>query len=120
MPSGVDGRQQGTHARLGLTSPRPVWRGAGAGTRWASGGVGHDSIGAVDHDLGLWTPRPNLSLTTDAERIRQAALADMVAAVERAAADLALAEEPSGFTAALVAGAPSTGPASESPSPSRG
>jgi hypothetical protein len=56
-------------------------------------------------------PPPRPSLTTDAERTRQAAVASMMAAVERATADLALAEEPSGFTAALVAGAPSTGPA---------
>jgi hypothetical protein len=45
-------------------------------------------------------------LTTDRERARQAAHADLVAAVERAAADLGLAEEPSGFVGALTAGAP--------------
>ena len=57
---------------------------------------------------------------TDAERARQGALADLVAAVERAAVDLALAEEPSGFTAALAAGAPSPDPAVAPPPSSRG
>lgn len=46
------------------------------------------------------------SLTTDADRARQGALADLVAPIERAAADLSLAEEPSGFQAVLEAGAP--------------
>jgi hypothetical protein len=50
-------------------------------------------------------------LTTDAERARQGALADLAAAIERAAADLGLAEEPSGFAAALEAGAPAPAPA---------
>jgi hypothetical protein len=43
---------------------------------------------------------------TEAERARQGALADLAAAIERAAADLALAEEPAGFQSALEAGAP--------------
>ena len=43
---------------------------------------------------------------SDAERARQGAVADLVAAVERAAADLAIAEEPAGFIAALAAAAP--------------
>jgi hypothetical protein len=45
-------------------------------------------------------------LTTDADRARQGALADLVAPIERAAADLSLAEEPSGFQAVLETGAP--------------
>jgi hypothetical protein len=45
-------------------------------------------------------------MTTQAERARQGVLADLAAAIERAAADLALAEEPAGFAAALEAGAP--------------
>jgi hypothetical protein len=44
-------------------------------------------------------------MTSAAERARAAALADLAAAVERAAGDLALGEEPSGFEAALAAGA---------------
>jgi len=59
-------------------------------------------------------------LTTDAERARQAALADLVAAVERAAADLGLAEEPSGFAGALAAGSPAPDSAAAPPPPSRG
>jgi hypothetical protein len=43
---------------------------------------------------------------SDAERARQGAVADLVAAVERASADLAIAEEPAGFIAALAAAAP--------------
>jgi hypothetical protein len=46
-------------------------------------------------------------LTTQAERARQGVLADLAAAIERAAADLALAEEPAGFPTALEAGAAS-------------
>ena len=57
---------------------------------------------------------------TDAERTRQGAVADLVAAVERASADLAIAEEPSGFTAALAAGAPVPDPGPAPGSPSRG
>jgi hypothetical protein len=45
-------------------------------------------------------------LTTDADRARQGARAGRVAPIERAAADLSLAEEPSGFQAVLDAGAP--------------
>jgi hypothetical protein len=81
---------------------------------------GHDSIGAVDHDRDPQDPSPHPALMTDAERSRQAALADLVAAVERAAADLALAEEPSGFLAALDAGAPAPDPAAAPVPPSRG
>ena len=61
---------------------------------------------AVDHDPGPRIRHLGPALTTDAERARQAALADLVAAIERAAVDLGLAEEPSGFAAALDAGAP--------------
>jgi hypothetical protein len=42
----------------------------------------------------------------DADRARQLSLADLAAAIERAAFDLSLAEEPAGFVAALEAGAP--------------
>ena len=56
---------------------------------------------------------------TDAERARQLAVADLVAAVERAAADLAVAEEPSGFIAALAAGAPAPDPRLAPPPSSR-
>jgi hypothetical protein len=56
-------------------------------------------------------------LTTEAERARQGALADLAAAIERAAVDLGLAEEPSGFGAALAAGAPRP---EAPPEPSRG
>jgi hypothetical protein len=45
-------------------------------------------------------------VSTDAERARQAVVADLAAAIERAAVDIGIAEEPSGFTAALDAGAP--------------
>jgi hypothetical protein len=41
-----------------------------------------------------------------AERQRTAAVADLAAVIERASADLSLAEEPSGFVAALEMGAP--------------
>ena len=43
-----------------------------------------------------------------AERALQGPLADLAAAIERAAGDLALAEEPARFLAALEAGAPET------------
>jgi hypothetical protein len=56
---------------------------------------------------------------TDAERARQVAVADLVAAVERAAADLAVAEEPSGFIAALAAGVPAPDPGLAPPPSSR-
>jgi hypothetical protein len=59
-------------------------------------------------------------LTTDLERARQGALADLAAAVERAAVDLGLAEEPAGFAAALDAGAPPLEPARPPVVPSRG
>ena len=45
-------------------------------------------------------------MTTDADRARQGLLADLVAPIERAAADLSLAEEPAGFLTVLEAGAP--------------
>ena len=57
---------------------------------------------------------------SDAERARQGALAELVAAVERAAADLAIAEEPAGFTAALDAGAPAPEPGPPPAASSRG
>jgi len=59
-------------------------------------------------------------LTTDAERARQGVLADLAAAIERAAADLGLAEEPAGFAAALEAGAPPFAPAPAPAEPHRG
>jgi hypothetical protein len=59
-------------------------------------------------------------LTTDAERARQGVLADLAAAIERAAVDLGLAEEPSGFGAALEAGAPRHEPTPELTEPPRG
>ena len=59
-------------------------------------------------------------MTTDAERARQGTLADLAAAVERAAADLGLVEEPAGFLAALDAGAPPLEPARPPVVPSRG
>ncbi len=42
----------------------------------------------------------------DPERARQLAAADLAAVIERSAGDLAIAEEPAGFVAALEAGAP--------------
>ena len=66
----------------------------------------HDSIAPVDHALAP-RARQVAPLTTDADRARQGALADLVAPIERAAADLSLAEEPAGFVAVLEAGAPS-------------
>jgi hypothetical protein len=45
-------------------------------------------------------------MTSEAERARQEAVADLAAAIERAAGDLGLAEEPAGFAAALEAGVP--------------
>jgi hypothetical protein len=45
-------------------------------------------------------------LKTAADRARSGAVADLAAAIERAAGDLALGEEPAGFEAALDAGAP--------------
>jgi hypothetical protein len=46
------------------------------------------------------------------ERSGQAELANLAAAIERAAADLALAEEPARFVAALESAAPEPGPPS--------
>jgi hypothetical protein len=45
-------------------------------------------------------------LRTEAERAVVGEVANLAAAVERAAGDLALAEEPAGFQAALEAGGP--------------
>jgi hypothetical protein len=59
-------------------------------------------------------------VTTDADRGRQGALADLVAPIERAAADLGLAEEPAGFLAVLEAGAPPGEAASALHEPGRG
>ncbi|MGH7320315.1 MAG: hypothetical protein ACRELA_11920 [Candidatus Rokuibacteriota bacterium] len=42
----------------------------------------------------------------ESERGTSAVVADLVAAIERAAADLALAEEPAGFVAALETAPP--------------
>jgi hypothetical protein len=47
----------------------------------------------------------------EAARARQLAVADLAAAIERAAADLGLGEEPANFVAALAAGAPAPDPA---------
>ncbi len=63
---------------------------------------------------------PGPTLTTEAERARQGALADLAAAIERAAVDLGLTEEPSGFGAALEAGAPPAEPAPAPAEPPRG
>ena len=68
--------------------------------------------------LGSRTRAP--ALTTEADRALAGALADLAAAIERAAADLGLAEEPSGFRAALEAGAPRPEPAPAPPDPPRG
>jgi hypothetical protein len=54
-------------------------------------------------------------VATPAERARQGAVAELAAAIERAAADLGLAEEPSGFAAALESGAPPPEPAPAAP-----
>jgi hypothetical protein len=59
-------------------------------------------------------------VTTDAERARQGALADLAAAIERAAGDLGLAEEPAGFATALEAGAPPLEPPPRPAEPARG
>ena len=59
-------------------------------------------------------------MTTDADRARQGALADLVAPIERAAADLSLAEEPAGFVAVLEAGAPAPEGAPGPTEPGRG
>jgi hypothetical protein len=59
-------------------------------------------------------------VTTDADRARQGALADLVAPIERATADLGLAEEPAGFLAVLEAGAPAGETAPRPTEPGRG
>jgi hypothetical protein len=59
-------------------------------------------------------------LTTGADRAHQGALADLVAPIERAAADLGLAEEPAGFLAVLEAGAPAGDAAPGPTEPGRG
>jgi hypothetical protein len=59
-------------------------------------------------------------LTTEADRARQGALADLVAPIERAAADLSLAEEPAGFVAVLELGVPSGEATSRPTEPGRG
>ncbi len=48
---------------------------------------------------------------SDAERALIGELADLAGAIERAAGDLALAEEPARFVAALEGGAPAPPPA---------
>lgn len=65
-------------------------------------------------------PSPSPALSTDAERARQAVVADLAAAIERAAVDIGIAEEPSGFTAALDAGAPPPDATVAPPPSSRG
>ncbi len=50
-------------------------------------------------------------MKTEAERALAGEVADLAAAVERAAVDLALTEEPAGFQAALEAGGPPPEPA---------
>ena len=81
----------------------------------------HDSIAPVDHDPGPRISHPRLALTTEADRALAGARAELAAAIERAAADLGLAEEPSGFRAALEAGAPrGAAPAPAPPDPPRG
>jgi hypothetical protein len=47
---------------------------------------------------------------TGADRARAGVLAEMAAAIERAAGDLALGEEPAGFQTALDTGAPPPAP----------
>ena len=59
-------------------------------------------------------------MTTDADRARLGALADVVAPLERAAADLSLAEAPGGFVAVLETGAPAGEAAPGPPAPGRG
>jgi hypothetical protein len=56
-------------------------------------------------------------MRTEAERARTGEVASLAAAVERAAVDLALAEEPAGFQAALEAGAPTPEPPAAPASP---
>ncbi len=61
--------------------------------------------------------RPPSAFFTSAERALQGQLADLAAVIERAAGDLALAEEPARFLAALEAGAPEPQAASTEPAP---
>ncbi len=56
-------------------------------------------------------------MRTEAERALTGEVASLAAAVERAAVDLALAEEPAGFRAALEAGAPPPEPPAPPASP---
>jgi hypothetical protein len=56
-------------------------------------------------------------LKTAAERAVAGAVADLAAAIERAAGDLAVGEEPAGFEAALDAGAPPAEPPAGHPEP---
>jgi hypothetical protein len=56
---------------------------------------------------------------TGPDRARAGALADLAAAIERAAGDLAVGEEPAGFQAALDAGAPPLEPPARGPEPGR-
>jgi hypothetical protein len=58
-------------------------------------------------------------LTSAADRLRAGAVADLAAAIERAAGDLGLGEEPAGFAAALEAGAPAPEPPGGGPVPRR-
>jgi hypothetical protein len=58
-------------------------------------------------------------LTSAADRLRAGAVADLAAAIERAAGDLGLGEEPAGFPAALEAGAPPPEPPGGSSVPRR-
>ncbi|MGH7359177.1 MAG: hypothetical protein ACREJR_10220 [Candidatus Rokuibacteriota bacterium] len=58
-------------------------------------------------------------MKTAAERALAGAVADLAAAIERAAGDLAVGEEPAGFEAALDAGAPPPEPPAGSPEPRR-
>jgi hypothetical protein len=58
-------------------------------------------------------------VVTEAERALAGTLANLVAPIERAAGDLALAEEPAGFAAALEAGAPAAEPPAAPPAPAR-
>ncbi len=53
----------------------------------------------------------------DASRGRRVELADLAAVIERAAADLALAEEPARFLAALEGERPEPGPAAPAGAP---
>ena len=58
-------------------------------------------------------------MKTAAERALAGAVADLAAAIERAAGDLAVGEEPAGFSAALDAGAPPPEPPAVGAEPRR-